>query len=332
MDRKEFETRLAAGNLPSTLLFEGEEEYLKQQAYQALRRKLLPEGMEELNETLLEAPDAGAIIAAAETMPFLAEKRLVMLRDYPALTGRAEADEQLVNYLPNIPSTTLLCFYCTQKADGRKKLYSAIKKLGGVVTFAPLRDRELTTFVTGAFRQQGRECDERTADFLIFTCGSDTNLLLSEIAKIAAHSASPAVHPDEIKALATPSAECTVFQMVDAVVAGQEARAFSLFRNQLRAGADRVYMLAMLLRQFRLLQHVKIMQFEKRSAADIRAALGVPSFAAEQYVRQAAGYSNAQVKQAVQLCFDTETAIKSGQLNAEGAVEAVMIKLLNFKK
>ena len=332
MDRKDFDVFLRQGNIPSVLLFEGEEEHLKQAALDALQKKLLPEGLEELNRTLLDAPETDQIIAAAETLPFMADRRLIIIRDHPALTGRAEADGRLVDYLPSVPSTAVLVFFCTQKPDGRKKLYAAVRKLNGIVVFSPMKDRELTSFVIAAFRDLGKECDERTADFLVFTCGNDTGLLLTEIAKVASHAGdAPSVHPDSVRAVATPSAECTVFQMVDAVVSGQSSRAFLLMRNQLLAGTDRMYMLSMLLRQFRLLQHIKIMQYEKRSSADIRSALGVPPFAVDQYVRQASGWSNGQVKTAVNLCFDTEYAVKSGRLNADGAVEAVMLKLLNLR-
>ena len=334
MDRKDFCNLLAkgAGALPSVLLFEGDEEHLKQTALDALCSLLLPDGLEDLNRTFLDNPETDQIIAAAETLPFMAERRLIVIRNHPALTGRAEADARLTDYLPSVPSSAVVLFYCISKPDGRKKLYTAVKKLNGVVTFAPLRDRELTSFVTSAFRDLGKECDERTADFLVFTCGSDTGMLLTEIAKVAAHGGdAPSVHPDSVRAVATPSAECTVFQMVDAVVAGRSSRAFLLMRNQLLAGSDRLYMLSMLLRQFRLLQHIKIMQYEKRSVQDIRAALGVPPFALDQYIRQAAGWSNGQVKSAVNICFETEYAVKSGRLNQDGALEAVMLKLLNLR-
>ena len=335
MDRKDFQKLLSkdSASIPSVLLFEGDEEHMKQDALHALCKKLLPEGLEDLNRTLLENPETDQVIAASETLPFMADRRLTIVRNHPALSGRAEADDRLIEYLPSVPPSSILLFYCISKPDGRKKLYTAVKKLNGIVTFAPLKDMELTRFVTSAFRDLGKECDERTADFLVFTCGSDTGMLLTEIAKVAAHAGdAPSIHPDSVRAVATPSTECTVFQMVDAVVSGQGSRAFLLMRNQLLAGTDRMYMLSMLLRQFRLLQHIKIMQYEKKSAAEIRSALGVPPFAADQYVRQAAAYTNGQVKNAVNICFDTEFAVKSGKLNQEGAVEAVMLKLLSLRQ
>lgn len=333
MDRQDFERALSRRSLPSVLLFEGQEEQLKQDALSSLRAAILPAGMEAMNETVLEDPEPDRLIADAETQPFMAERRLIVIRDYPALMGRAEADEKLLSWLPSVPDTTILLFYCTGKPDGRKKLYTAVKKLGGVVTFAPMRGPELVRFVTDAFQEAGKECDARTAEYLIFTVGDDAGLLRSEILKLASYAGDrPTVIASDVSALATPSAECTVFQMVDAVVTGQKSRALTLLRNQLLSGTDRMTILAMLLRQYRLLQHIKIMQYEKCSGDFIRSALGVPPFAVEQYLRQASGYTGGQVKNAVRICFDTEYAVKSGHIQQEGAVETVIIRLLNLRE
>ena len=336
METRDFLSCLSSGDLsslPAVLILEGEEAYLRRKALADLERLVLPEGLEEMNRSVLENPSADEIIAAAETLPFLADRRLVIIPDYPALTGRAEADELLLAYLPSVPSSVFLVFLCSGKADGRKKLYSAVKKLNGVVSFAPLKDQELVSFVVSAFRDHGRACDCSAAEQLIFTCGSDATLLLSEVAKIASHDLSGApVSSEEITSLATPSVECTVFQMVDAVVDGQNTRALTLMRNQILSGADRVFLITMLLRQFRLLQHVKIMQYEKKSKEYIRAALGVPSFAAERYIRQASFFSGGQVRDAFRLCLDTEYRVKSGRISADGALETLILKLLTLRR
>lgn len=333
MERKDFELALSQRSLPSVLLFEGEEEQLKQEALSLLRSTLLPAGMEALNETVLENPETDRLIADAETQPFMSDRRIVIVRDFPALSGRAEADDKLIAWLPSVPETTVLLFYCTGKPDGRKKLYNTVKKLGGVVTFAPLRGSDLVRFVTGAFKEAGKECDERTAEYLIFTVGDDAGILRTEIAKLSSYAGNrSSVLSSDVSALATPSTECTVFQMVDAVVTGQKSRALTLLRNQLLNGADRISILAMLLRQYRLLQHIKIMQYEKRGGDFIRSALGVPSFAVEQYLRQASGYTGGQIKKAVSICFDAEYAVKSGRIQQEGSVESVVIKLLSLRE
>ena len=331
VDQQEFARKLAEGSLPSVLFFEGPEEREKQVALQNLRKALLPEGLEELNESRLTSPEPDEIIAAAETMPFMADRRLILIRDYPAITGRGEADEKLLEYLPRTPSTAVILFYCVLPVKQRK-IKNLVSKMGGVVEFKPLSGAALTSFVTDAFRELGRECDARTADFLIFTCGTDTNQLLSEVAKIAAyHPDEPAVSPDDVRALATPSAESSVFSLVDDVISGNGASAFRRLSRLRQSGVERMTVLSMLLRQFRLMQHVKIMQYEKRSAAEIASLLGMKPFVAQQYIRQAGLYNGRQVKEAVALCLDTDLAVKSGELRDEGALESVMLKLLQLR-
>jgi DNA polymerase III delta subunit len=51
----------------------------------------------------------------------------------------------------------------------------------------------------------------------------------------------------------------------------------------------------------------------------------------DQYILQASAYTGSQVKRAVRLCFDTEYGFKSGRLQVDSALEALIIKLLNLR-
>ncbi len=337
MERKEFLKLLEQKRIPSVLLFEGEEAHLMQSALADLRSALLPPGLEELNESRLEAPETDELIAAAETVPFMADRRLVTVRDYPSLVGKSETDDRLISYLPRVPKETVLLFLCIQAPNKKKKLYTAVNKMGGVVTFDKMNGAELTTFVTRAFKDLGRECDERTADFLIFTCGRDTSALLAEIGKIAARrtDGSP-VSPDDVRDLAVPTSESTVFQITDALIAGQDARVFQLLRDQMTRGESEIKILALILRQFRIMQHIRIQLYEKQPDREVRSMLNsvfhIPPFIAPQYIRQANSWTNRQIKAAVQLCSDTDYAVKSGRMNQDGSLEAVLLKLLLLRK
>lgn len=332
MDRKEFTQAVKSGQVQGVYLFEGPEENIKASALEMLRKKLLPEGLEELNESLMDSPATDALIAAAETLPFLAEKRLVVVREHPALLGRAEADDRLCDYMKKVPETCVIVFLCRGKADARKKLYKAVQKNGAVVAFNPLTDAELNAWIIRAFGAMGKDCSPQTASLLSFTVGSDTALLRTEMEKLAALCGDrQLIGEEDVRAVSTRSIECTVFEMVDAVVAGQEGKAFGLLRDMLISGSDRIGILAMLLRQYRLLQHVKIMQFEKRTPQQIKQNLGIAPFAAERCLRQAAAYSGGEIKQAVEICLDTEYRIKSGRLNQEGALEAAMLEIFALR-
>ena len=74
MDRKEFLQAVKANSVRGAYLFEGVEENIKASALAALRGQLLPEGLEELNENLMDNPSTDALIAATKGDRATAEK------------------------------------------------------------------------------------------------------------------------------------------------------------------------------------------------------------------------------------------------------------------
>ena len=184
MNHNEFVQALKAGKVSGAYLFEGVEENIKSVTLAALRKAVLADGLAELNESVMENPSAGEIIAACETLPFASDKRLVVVRELNGTTGRSEAEERL--YIPKVPDSCVLVIYVRGKADGRKKLYSAVKKKGGIVSFEPLGDTELNGWIVRVFQQNGKKCAPDVASLLSFTVGNDTALLRAEIEKLTA--------------------------------------------------------------------------------------------------------------------------------------------------
>ena len=92
MNHNEFVQALKAGKVSGAYLFEGVEENIKSVTLAALRKAVLADGLAELNESVMENPSAGEIIAACETLPFASDKRLVVVRELNGTTGRSEAE------------------------------------------------------------------------------------------------------------------------------------------------------------------------------------------------------------------------------------------------
>lgn len=344
MDHTGFFRSIKSGQISSLYLMEGEEEYIKGAALEALEQALIPADLLSLNKVVLENPSVDELIAAAETLPFLSEKRLVIVKDCaflrpskakdedkPDSQEEPEADGQLAkmcDYLSRVAPTACLVFIVKGKADKRKKLYLAIKKQEGIVTFSPLEEAELNRWIMQTMRNLGKEISPENAARLAFTVGKDAGLLRTEMEKLAAYAAErQEILEQDIQGLATKSLEASVFDMVDDLVDGKTAHAFSLFENMIRTGGNRFAVLAMILRQYRILFHLKAMQEARVSPADIRNRLGIPPFAVDRAMRQARGYTLAQLDAAVKLCADTEFAIKSGRMAEQGAVERAMLHL-----
>ena len=332
MDRRAFLESIGKGTVSGAYLLHGTEETLKTDALNALRKALLPEGFEQLNYEELEKPEADAIISACETLPFMADRRLVLVREQPGFAGKGgDPADSLLAYLPHVPTSTVLVFFHRGKADGKRKLTAAIKKSGTEVLIDQLKGDDLNAYAVTCAEECGCGLDPVTASKLVFTCGDDAGILEQEIRKLAA-AAGPgsAITPALIDALATRSLECRVFDMINAMLAGNRTGAFRLLEDLLKNGEDRLGILAMLLRQYRMMQHVKIMQYEKVPGPEIVQRLGYTGKTAwmgNQLLKQTQKLGNKQIREAVNICLDTELKVKSGRMNDEGSVESAMLRI-----
>lgn len=326
-----FET-LKQNDIKPMYVFEGEEEYIKAQALKTLCDKLLPEGLEQMNQTELQNPAADELIAAAETLPMLADKRLVLVRDYaPLASGKSAGDdeaERMIRYLPTMSPSTCLVFLMRGKADGRKKLYTYCKKEQTIVDFSPMTEQQATGWIIRTLKTLGKRMSQQTAERFLFTVGNDAALLKQEMEKLADFMGDREdVLEEDIQTISIQSLECTVFEMVDAQVAGKYGEALVLMQRVLSSGQDRMLILAMLLRQYRMLFQIKCLMEERVRQAEYPSLLKIPPFAARRMQTQAARYTKEQLKAVYDYLLDFEYRLKSGKLPQDGSAEAALMQM-----
>ena len=343
MNHTEFFDLMKNGSPGDCYLFEGTEEYIKQQALKNLYARLLPPGLEELNRGELNNPDADGLMAAAETLPFMAEKRLVVVRDCALLPSSRKKDEgegdedkdktkdkaqDMADYLDRLPPTACVVFYVKGKADARKKLYTYLKKKNAIVDFSPMNDAECADWCMRTLRRMGKQLSGENAGRLVFTVGKDAALLKQEMEKLCAYLGErDTITAEDIDAICTRSTECTVFQMVDAQVAGNTDRAFVLLKDMVRAGEQRLGILAMLLRQYRILYHMRCLMDERSPQQGQAALLGIPPFSVGRTQQQARRFEKARLKQAYDYLMDYEYQIKQGRMPQENCAENALLAL-----
>ena len=332
MNHNAFFDALKAGDIAPLYLMEGTEEYIKAQALARLCQLTLPAGMEAMNLTELDNPTTDELIAAAETLPFLSERRVVIVRDCDALTTAKKADdnkaEALAAYLGKQSPATCLVFTVKGKADARKRLYLALKKQACMVDFSPMGDTEAANWAMRTMKAQGKRMDMETAQKLIFNVGNDAALLRQEMEKLAGYVGErDTVAEADIDAICVKTLECSVFQMVEAQVNGRYGEAFELLGGILTGGEDRFMVLSMLLRQYRILYHMRCLMEERAPQAQMASLLGIPPFTVARTQAQARRYPKERLKAAYDYLFELEYLLKSGRSPQEGSAEAALFML-----
>lgn len=334
MDQWAFFDEFKAGTVRNVYLFYGPEGYIRKSALATMQKKLLMPGLESMNCTFMQSPTAQQIIENCETLPMMGDWRLVIVQGLALLeSGKAKDEAQesaaLCDYLPRVPPTTCLVFEC-EAPDKRKKLCQALMKLTGAVSFDTLSDARLAQWMNQTLKPLGKKMDTQACAQLAFTSGRDLTMLHGELQKLAAYVGERAVITQEdIERVATHTAECTVFAMVDALVDGQAQQAFSLLSVLLESGEERLGVLALITRQYRQMMYAKDMMDSRMPQAQMMKALGVPSFALNKLMRRAGRRTMAQLREQLDLCVKTDYDIKRGAVREEAGLDRLMLALTN---
>ena len=347
MDQWAFFDEVKAGTVRNAYLFYGPEAYIRKSALTTLQKKLLTPGLEDMNCTFMQNPTAQQIVENCETLPMLGDWRLVIVQGLALLeSGKAKDEAQesktLVDYMGRVPPSTCLVFEC-EAPDKRKKHCQTLMKLSGAVSFDALSDARLTQWMNQTLRPMKKRMDANTCAHLAFTSGRDLTMLNGEYdhnnailtfhagtggTELAAYVGErETITAEDVEQIATHTAECTVFAMVDALVDGQAERAFSLLNVLLESGEQRIGVLALITRQYRQMLYAKDMQESRTPQAQMAKALGVPPFALSQLTRRAGRRTMAQLKKQLALCVNADFDIKRGAVREEAALDRLMLAL-----
>lgn len=337
MDQWAFFDSLKAGTVHNVYLFYGPEAYIRRSALAALEKKVLMPGLEGMNRTVMSAPSAQAIIENCETLPMMSDYRLIIVQDCGLLApGKAKDETQdselLAAYLARVPETTCLVFDAGEGVDKRKKLSKALLALPGAVSFDALDDTQLMRWIGQQLRPLGKKMDRAACEALAFTSGRDLTMLSGELNKLAAYVGErEMITPQDVDQIATHTAECTVFAMVDALSAGRVKDAFELLGVLLSAGEQRIGILAMITRHYRQMMHLCAMQQERMQQGQMAKALGVPPFALTRLSKQVGRRTYDTLKRSVDQCVQADYDIKRGAMREDAALDRLMLTLSQMR-
>ncbi len=330
MTRNDFFESVKSGKIENIYLFTGPEEWIKNEALTALRAALLPAGLEQLNDLTLEGAAADQIIDAAETVPIMCEKRMVVVRDWaPMMPGKSKNEDAEVDRIQKwlehpAPSCTVI-FYMRTDPDGRKKATTAIKKKAAQVQFDSLSDAELARWCKKRLSPMGKNMSVQAVNTLSFMAGRDLIRLDGELNKLAAYVEDrKEISVDDVKAIVPASLEYNIFELINLLLEGNPGKAQQMVNSLLRNGQTPIGILAMITRQLRQLTHMRLALDAGETVQSVQDLLKLHPYAARQLSRQCKRLPAQTLKSLYELCVETDFEIKSGRMRDSAALAAII--------
>jgi len=318
---KEFSDYIKQGDFKRVYLFYGEERYLVRYYTDTLVASI-----GDVVNFDASSP-VGSIITASDTMPFLVDKRLVRVQ-YSNLfvTGRKADSEAMALYLPNIPDSTILVFM-ESNVDRRGKLYKRISEIGRVIECETPSIQSLTTWLNRLFGKHNMRIDHMAINLLLKYTAHNMTTIAQEADKLVAYvGQSTTVTADDIKAVCSPTLQTRVFDLIGVMGNGHVGQAVNMYRDMILMKEQPLMILAMIIRQFRILLMVKAAIEKGMPKHQMTKAFGLKSFIIDEAESQCRRFTIKKIIGALEECQDTDIKIKTGSINAEAGVELLILQ------
>ena len=321
---KNIQADIKSGNFKQAYLLYGDEAYLKQQYKHNLVKALNPDG-DTMNFNHYEGKgvDVKQLIDLCETMPFFADRRVILLEDTGFFKNKSE---ELADYMKELPDYLCMVFV-ESEVDKRNRMYKAVKACGTIAEFARQDEKTLMRWAAGILGKEGKKITQRDMELLLTKTGTDMGNLRMELEKLICYTEGrDVVTAEDIEEICTTQTTNRIFDMVRAVTEKNQKRALDLYYDLLTLKEPPMRILFLLAKQYRQLLQVK--QFAEAGLAqqEMESKLGVPSFAVRNIASCARAYTISELEQAIKDFVDAEESVKTGRLEDKLSVELLIIK------
>ena len=304
-------------------LLYGDEPFLVGSYKKKLREAIT--GGDTMNFNYFEGknPDVREIISLADTMPFFADRRLILVDGSGFFKS---AQEELAAYLPQMPDTTCLVF-AESEVDKRNRLYKRVKELGYAAELNKQDTAQLMQWAAGILGRDGRKVSRPVMEYFLERTGDDMENIRMELEKLVSFTMGRDVITDEdVEAICTVRVTNKIFDMVTAIVNRQTKKAMDLYEDLLTLKEPPMRILFLIARQFNQILQVKELMAKGMDKGAIASRIKVPPFVAGKMMPQAKTFTREQILSCVTQCVEAEEAVKTGRLNDRMAVELLITR------
>jgi len=311
------------GEFKSVYLLYGEEEYLKKQYRDRLKNAIA--GDDTMNYSYYDSDNASVkdIIDVCETLPFFAQKRLVIMENTGFLKS---SNDELADYIKHIPDY-LVVVMVEKDVDKRNKVYKAVDSVGYICEMKPQTTATLEKWIAGLLAKDNLKISREACDLILDKTGAGMDYIRQETEKLVSYcQGRDVVTVEDVEKVCATQTTSHIFDMISAIANKKQQQALDLYYDLLELKEPPMRILYLIVRQFNGILQVKDLMSRWISGKEIASKIGAAPFVVGKYQAQAKYFEMNTLLDALNECAKTEEAVKQGRLNDRLGVELIIIK------
>ena len=258
---------LERADIAGIYLLVGPEYFIMEEMAGRIVSSTVPEDLESFNLTVSYGSEADieTLIATARSYPFMADKRVLVLKELERLRGSWNA---LIEYCRDpAPSTVLVLLYNPYDDSGRrtrqprdfKKLEACVGAKGRRLVFDRLADGDLNRWIVQKAKKMNLRLDEGTAEVLMRSVGENLFDIQNELEKLAIVFEGGNIARESVETVIGGYRFDAIFELIDRIGAVTDPTVLRALHTIISTGAERPSVVVYhLIRHFLALLKIKV--------------------------------------------------------------------------
>lgn len=326
---------------PVVYVLHGEDEFAIARFVTEIEDKMGDPSLAALNLTRLDGRtfNLDELPAVAAAVPFLSDRRVVILSYFTGKLNQPAAQEKFISVLERLPRTTALLLveyetldneYLRRKRGKPHWLVAWAEAAGSRVfvrNFILPRGPAMTRYILDTARAAGGQFTPQAADMLAGLVGDDTRMASNEINKLLLYvNFSRPVEPDDVQLLTADASEPDIFAMVDAIGSRNGRQALAMLKGLLEV-QEPLSVFGMVVRQFRLLLVTREVLDTGGLEVDVIRKAHVQPFVARKLIPQARNFDLPTLEAIYHRLLDLDEATKTSEIPGDLALHTLIVSL-----
>lgn len=269
---------------------------------------------------------------ACSTTSLLARKRMVIVKNLIGKNKDKNIFGKIAEYLTDkkLADTILIFWEEDLGKHAANPLFKKLKLEKLCHEFKLLKPDQINRWTRNKLIKAGGRANFQVIKTLAALAGNDLYQLNQEIDKLTAYARGREITFEDLDLLVKGNFEQNIFQLTDAISNKNKKTVLDLMEQQLRSGANELYLLSMLIRQFRILILVKLTSEVKKNAGkqEIANELNLHPFVVEKSLSQIKNFSLDKLKLIYRELLQTDIYIKTGKTTARNALWLLVSEVL----
>ncbi|MCX5867354.1 MAG: DNA polymerase III subunit delta [Proteobacteria bacterium] len=319
----------ARGGKPSLVygIF-GPDSYQREDFIKRLKKEILPEN-DSLNfESYPAGTGLSEILNAARTLPFGADRKLVLARDLEKLP--AAEIPALEKYLANPSASTVLVLEGTKAPAG--KLAALLTQAGELIKAESLKENQVPDWLLDRAREAGRSLSREAALAIADRVGTDLALAFQELEKVMIYTEARIIPAEAVWKTLSSGASGTIWSLFNEIGARNLPGALKTL-NRLFAGGDHpIMILGQLAGRIRKLLLTRLLLDQGIAEAQIGKRLKINHpYALQCFCREARAYTQAEIRQGLRDLSELDLKLKRTGLSPYLLLEMYLVRFIPGK-